>query len=139
MSADPLAGQRPAPVPASFTKPFWEAAARCRLMLQYCPTAKTYQFYPRPISVYSGRRDLEWREASGKGTVYTFTVSHKAPPPFKIAAPFIVATVELAEGVRIIANLVNCEPGKARIGLPVRLTWVKAGAMNFPAFEPDEA
>lgn len=135
---DPLAGQRPAPVPASFSKPFWEAARERRLLLQYCPTAHKYQFYPRPISVYSGKRDLEWREAAGKGTLYTYTVSHKAPPPFKNVAPFIVAVVELAEAVRIMANLINCAPDRARIGMPVRLTWVMAGDENFPAFEPDE-
>jgi uncharacterized protein len=134
---DPLAGQRPAPVPHSFSKPFWEAAQQGKLMLQYCPAAGKYQFYPRPVSIYTGRRDLEWREASGKGTVYTFTVSQKAPPPFKNVAPFVIATVELAEGVRIIANLINCPPESVRIGMPVRLTWVKAGDMNFPAFEPD--
>ena len=136
-SLDPLAGQRPAPVPHNFSKPFWEAAQQGKFMLQYCPATGKYQFYPRPVSVYTGKRDLEWREASGKGTVYTFTVSHKAPPPFRIVAPFVIATVELAEGVRIIANLINCPPERVRIGMPVRLAWVKAGDMNFPAFEPD--
>jgi uncharacterized OB-fold protein len=134
---DPLAGQRPAPVPLSFSEPFWEAAQRGKLALQYCPTSGKYQFYPRPISVYSGKRDLEWREASGKGTVYTYTLSRRAPPPFKNVAPFVVAVVELAEGVRVMANLINCPPDQARIGMPVRLAWVKAGDMNFPAFEPD--
>jgi len=134
---DPLAGQRPAPVPHNFSKPFWEGAQQGKLMLQYCPASGKYQFYPRPVSVYTGKRDLEWREASGKGTVYTYTVSYKAPPPFKNVAPFVVATVELAEGVRIIANLINCPPERVTIGMPVCLAWVKAGDMNFPAFEPE--
>jgi uncharacterized protein len=135
---DPLAGQRPAPVPYNFTKRFWEGARDCKLLLQYDPDVGKYQFYPRPISVFSGRRNLEWREASGKGTVYTYTVSHKAPPPFRNVSPFIIATVELAERVRIMANLINCPRDRVKIGMPVRLTWVRAGEANFPAFEPDE-
>ena len=134
---DPLAGQRPAPVPYNFTKPFWDGARERKLLLQYDPDAGKYQFYPRPISVLSGRRNLEWREASGKGTVYTYTVSHKAPPPFKNVSPFVVATVELPEGVRIMTNLINCPPDQVKIGMPVRLAWAQAGDMNFPVFEPD--
>lgn len=124
-------------MPYNFTRVFWDAARDGKLLLQYDPAVGKYQFYPRPVSVFSGRRDLEWREASGKGTVYTYTVSHKAPPPFKNVPPFVIATVELAEGVRIITNLVDCPPDRVRIGMPVRLIWVKAGDMNFPAFEPD--
>ncbi|HMA72093.1 MAG TPA: Zn-ribbon domain-containing OB-fold protein [Xanthobacteraceae bacterium] len=134
---DPLAGQRPAPVPCNFTKPFWDAARECKLLLQYDPDAGKYQFYPRPISIFSGRRNLEWREASGKGTIYTYTVSYKAPPPFKGVSPFIVVTVELSEGVRVMTNLINCPPDQVKIGMPVRLAWVKAGELNFPVFEPD--
>jgi len=134
---DPLAGQRPAPVPHNFTLPFWDGAREGKLLLQYDPDAGKYQFYPRPISVFSGRRNLEWREASGKGTVYTYTVSHKAPPPLKHVAPFVVATVELFEGVRIMTNVSNCSLEEVRIGMPVRLAWVKAGDINFPVFEPD--
>jgi len=134
---DPLAGQRPAPVPHNFTLPFWDGAREGKLLLQYDPDAGKYQFYPRPISVFSGRRNLEWREASGKGTVYTYTVSHKAPPPLRHVTPFVVVTVELFEGVRIMTNLINCSLEEVRIGMPVRLAWVKAGDINFPVFEPD--
>jgi len=134
---DPLAGQRPVPVPHNFTLPFWDGAQEGKLLLQYDPDAGKYQFYPRPISVFSGRRNLEWREASGKGTVYTYTVSHKAPPPLKHVTPFVVVTVELLEGVRIMTNLINCSLEEVRIGMPVRLAWVKAGDINFPVFEPD--
>jgi len=134
---DPLAGQRPAPAPYNFTQPFWDGARERKLLLQYDPDAGKCQFYPRPISVFSGRRNLEWREASGRGTVYTYTVSHKAPAPFKNVSPFVIVTVELPEGVRIMTNLINCPPDRVKIGMPVRLAWVKAGDMNFPVFEPD--
>ncbi len=70
---DPLAGQRPAPIQLNFSKPFWDGAKDKKLMLQFCPKAGKYQFYPRPVSVYTGSRELEWREASGKRKIYAFS------------------------------------------------------------------
>lgn len=133
---DPLAGQRPTPVQLNFSKSFWDGAKDKKLMLQYCPKAGKYQFYPRPVSVYTGSRELEWREASGKGKIYAFSLSYKAPPPFKDVQPYVVATVELDEGVRILTNIVNCDPKALKIDMPVRLTWVLAGEANYPVFEP---
>ncbi len=137
-TTDALAGQRPVPVPLNFSKPFWDGAKQGKLMLQYCPVAKKYQFYPRPVSVYTGKRNLEWRQASGKGTVYTFTITHRPPAPFKNVPPYVVATIELEEKVRVISNVVNCAPEEVRIGMPVRVVWTKIGdEMTFPLFEPD--
>ena len=132
MIEDPLAGQRPKPIQLNFTKPFWEN----KLLLQYDPKAKKYQFYPRPVSIYTGEREMEWREASGKGTVYSYTISYKAPPPFKDVKPYIVATIELEEKVRVLTNIINCDTTKLKIGMPVKLAWVKAGETNYPVFEP---
>src|SRR3990167_3899809 len=138
MTADPLAGQRPVPVPLNFSKPFWDAARTGVFMLQYCPVAKKYQFYPRPVSVYTGKRNLEWRPATGKGTIYTYTITHRAPAPFKKVPPYIVATVELAEKVRVISNVINCSVDQVRIGMPVRVAWVKISEdFMYPVFEPD--
>jgi uncharacterized OB-fold protein len=133
---DPLAGQRPAPIPLNFSKPFWDGAKDKKLMLQYCPKSGKYQFYPRPVSVYTGTRELEWREASGKGHIYSFSLSYKAPPPFKDVKPYVIASVELEEGVRILTNIINCDPKALKIDMPVRLTWVQAGTSNYPVFEP---
>lgn len=133
---DPLAGQRPAPIQLNFSKPFWDGAKDNKLMLQYCPQSGKYQFYPRPVSVYTGKRDLEWREASGNGRIYSFSLSYKAPAPFKDVKPYVVATIELEEGVRILTNVVNCDPKSIKIDMPVRLTWVQAGTANYPVFEP---
>lgn len=135
---DPLDGQRPAPIQLNFGKPFWDGAANGKLMLQYCPKAGKYQFYPRPVSVYTGSRELEWREASGRGRVYSYSLSYKAPAPFKDVQPYVVATIELEEGVRILSNIVNCDPKAIRVDMPVRLVWAKAGEVNYPVFEPAE-
>jgi uncharacterized OB-fold protein len=137
VARDPQAGLRPAPRPSSMTKEFWDGASRGKLMLQYCRDAGKFQFYPRPVSIYTGKRNLEWREASGKGSVYTYTVTHRGPAPFRGIPPYIIATVELDEGVRMMSNLINCEAEDVRVGMRVRVAWTQAGEYRFPVFEPD--
>jgi uncharacterized protein len=130
------AWQRPAPEPTGFSRPFWDATRERRLILQYCPVARKFQHYPRPVSIYTGRKTIEWREVAGTGAVYAFTVTHRAPPAFRGREPYIVATIELDEKVRLMSNLVGCEPGDVRVGARVRLTWTPtAGGFSFPLFE----
>ena len=133
---DPLAGHRPAPVPLNFSAPFWAAAQEGSLLLQRCTRTGAFQFYPRPVSIATGGRELEWVAASGRGTVYSFTITHRSPLPAKGIRPYIVALVDLEEGVRLMVNLVDCPPEAVCIGMAVSLAWVKAGEMNFPAFAP---
>ena len=129
---------RPAPEPTNFTRPFWDAANEGRLVIQYCRSAKKFQHYPRPVSIYTGGRDLEWREVSGKGVVYTFTVTRRPPRGFGGPEPYAVATVQLDEGVRFLSNIVNCPIENIRIGMRVRVTWDRISPeFNYPVFEPD--
>jgi uncharacterized protein len=80
---------------------------------------------------------LEWREASGRGEIFSFLIASHANPPFRGHTPFAIALVTLEEGVNIMANIVNCELAKVRIGLPVRVSWLElANGANLPAFEP---
>jgi uncharacterized OB-fold protein len=128
--------QRPAPEPSSFTGPFWAATRERRLLLQYCTVTRRYQHYPRPVSIYTGRKTLEWRPVAGSGHVYAFTITHRAPPAFRGREPYVVATIELDEGVRLMANIVGCEPGAVKVGARVRLAWAPAaGGFNVPVFE----
>jgi uncharacterized OB-fold protein len=137
MTGDTTGWQRPSPEPSSFTRPFWEATRECRLLLQYCTVARRFQHYPRPVSIYTGRKTIEWREVAGTGSVYAFTVTHRAPPAFRGREPFIVATVELDEGVRLMSNIEGAAPDDIRIGARVRLAWSPmAQGFNFPIFVP---
>ena len=72
----------PRPVPKANvymdTSPFWEAAQQRRLVIQRCPKTGRFQFFPRPGSVFSGRRDTVWTEVSGNGTLYSWTVTRSA-------------------------------------------------------------
>lgn len=137
---DTLGVERPAPRHYSFSQPYWEGTREKKLLLQYCRQSGQYQFYPRPVSIFTGTRDLEWREVSGKGEVFTWTVAHIARPPFAGHTPYLVATVTLDEGVNVIANLINCPLDRVAIGLRVRPAWAPLpDGTNLLLFEPDEA
>ena len=119
------------------TKPFWDAAKQHRLLLQYCTDTGRPQWFPRSVSLYTGRRNLEWREAAGEGTVYSYTVHHRAWPGHEDRVPYVVALVELPEGVRILANILHCNPGDVRIGMPVKVCWESlSDEVTYFAFEP---
>lgn len=133
---------RPLPKINSYmdTAPFWKAASEGKLMIQYCKDTGQPQFFPRPVSMATGKRNLEWRAVSGRGTVYTYSTHYNALPGHEDRTPYIVALVELEEGVRIMCNLLNVKPEDAKIGMPVKLTWEKLSEeINYPAFEPDTA
>src|SRR5262245_40583440 len=135
---DTLRVAREAPKVRNFVKPFWDGTRAGKLMLQSDRKDGNYQFYPRVTGMRSGSRDLEWREASGKGKVFTYTVAHRAREPFRGHEPFLIAMVTLDEGVNIMANIVNCRSDEIRIGLPVKLRWAPLmdGTQLF-LFEPD--
>jgi uncharacterized OB-fold protein len=130
---------RPLPKPDIYakTRPFWEAANQGKLLLQYCKDSGKYQWYPRSGSVHTGKRNIEWREVAGRGTVYAYTVSVAPWPGHEDRVPYLCALVELQEGVRILANLVNVMPDDVRSGMPVQLVWERLSEeFNYPAFEP---
>jgi uncharacterized OB-fold protein len=130
---------RPLPRPNAYmnTAPFWEATKEGKFLLQYCKDSGKYQWYPRPVSIYTGKRNLEWRAASGKGTLYSWTVTYSAWPGHEDRVPYICAYVDLDEGPRLLCNLLNCDKDKVRIGMPVKLVWDKLeDGTNYPAFEP---
>jgi uncharacterized OB-fold protein len=110
--------------PSNFSKPYWDATREKKLLLQYCPATRQYQFFPRPVSLFTGRRQLEWREVSGHGRVYTYTITRLGPGPFRGHEPYAIVLVELDEGVRIMANLVHCAPSALRIGMEVVPFWM---------------
>jgi len=96
--------------------PLLDAAKEHKLLLQYCKDTNQYQWFPRPVSIYSGKRNLEWREASGKGTLYTWTDTLVPWPGHEDRVPTSVHSSIWKKGVRILANLVNSDRAKLRDG-----------------------
>ena len=134
-AAKPALPQRPQPVPTSITREFWEATRDRRLLLQYCTVARKFQHYPRPVSIYTGRHTLEWREVSGNGKIYAFTLTLRAPPAFRGREPYMIATVELDEGARIMSNIVDCRAEDVKIGARVQLRWDPLeDGLHYPVF-----
>ena len=107
-------------------------------MVQYDPGTGAHQFYPRSTSLATGRSDLEWRAVSGKGTVYSFTATYVPIPGFEDDVPYLLAMVDLEEGVRILGSLVDVGEDEVEIGMPVRVAFERrADNVTYFRFEPD--
>ncbi|HKZ50432.1 MAG TPA: Zn-ribbon domain-containing OB-fold protein [Dehalococcoidia bacterium] len=117
-------GRRIVPRPSLFSRPFWQAARRHELVFQHCNKCGHNILYPRYNCIHCGSTDLGWRKASGKGTVYSFTVARRPThPAFVEMTPFVIAIVDLEEGVRMTSNIIGCKPEEVRVGMPVEATF----------------
>jgi uncharacterized OB-fold protein len=112
---------KPMPEPTPVTAPFWEGLRERRIRIQYSPSAGRYVFYPRLLAPTTLADDLEWREISGLGVLYTFTVPDRpTAPPWADALPQLLAVVEWDEGPRISTEMTNVNPDDLRVGMRVR-------------------
>jgi uncharacterized OB-fold protein len=119
-----MAATRPLPTPDHESAEFWRRVAAHRMALQRCRGCGAVRFYPRALCPACLQAEAEWVEVSGRGTVYAFTVCHRpVSEAFAAMTPYIVALVDLDEGVRVMTNLVDCPPAAARVGLRVRLAY----------------
>ena len=110
---------RPMPAPWAIAEPFFEAAARGELSLQRCPRHGIFS-YPRTRCPVCLGDDWSWVTLSGRGTIYSYTVDRVGHDPAQAGhVPLAIAIVELEEGGRLVANVVDCEPEALRVGLPV--------------------
>jgi len=124
---------------AGVDRTFWEAAAEGRLLIRGCPACGERQFFPRSWCHYCGSGDVEWVESGGTGHVHTHTVIRRATelPAFADGIPYVVAYVELDEGVRICTNVVGCEPEAVEHGMPVEVTFAPVNeSVALPQFRP---
>jgi uncharacterized OB-fold protein len=130
--------KKPVPIVNEWAQPFWEAARDGKLIIQRCNDCKEYIFYPRISCPHCFSENVEWVEASGKGTVYSFTVVRNNPPSaFITDLPYVVAIVKLAEGVQMLTNIVGCDPEEVRCDMPVQVTFEKLDdEFTLPKFTP---
>jgi uncharacterized OB-fold protein len=125
------------PEPISEATPYWDAAREHRLVLPTCDDCGKPHFYPRPLCPFCGSTSLTWKEASGKGTVYSFTIVHRPPnASFAAEVPYVVAMVALEEGPHLLSRIVNRAPADVRIGMPVRGSFLdRPDGRSLPVFE----
>lgn len=125
----------PAPTISHETKPFWDATVEGRLLIRACNACASYYWYPRTICPLCGSLDTRWHEATGEGSVYSCTVVRRDVGDYADATPFALAYVELDEGPRMIANIVDCDVENVRIGDRVRAVFhrtdVEAALVRF--------
>ncbi|OBB93311.1 Zn-ribbon domain-containing OB-fold protein [Mycobacterium sp. 852002-40037_SCH5390672] len=118
--------ERPMPVKTPTSAPFWDALADHRIVIQYSPSLQAYVFYPRVRAPRTLADDLEWREISGMGTLYSYTVAHRpVSPHFADAVPQLLAIVEWDEGPRFSTEMVlpasRVDPAaNLRVGMRVK-------------------
>jgi uncharacterized OB-fold protein len=125
------------PIRDEATDAYWEAASAGRLFVQRCPTTGALQWYPRAHCLADWSAAPEWVEASGRGTVFSFAIVRRAPAA-GLTTPYVLALVELEEGVLVTANLVGVEPDAVCIGLPVRVVPERVDGWSeaLPQFAP---
>ena len=130
--------RKPLPRIDEESRGWWEALARHELFLQRCRGCGTLRFYPRALCPACLSDATEWLRASGRGTVYSFTVTHQNQAPgFREELPYVLAIVELAEGVRLMTNITGCPPEGVRIGMPVEVVFDDmTPEITLPKFRP---
>jgi uncharacterized OB-fold protein len=134
--AEPKAYKKPLPRVDEETRGYWEALARHELYVQRCRDCGTTRFYPRAVCPKCLSSATEWLRASGRGTVYTVTHQSQAPG-FREELPYVLAYVELAEGPRLMTNIVGCAPDAVRIGMPVEVVFEDVTPeITLPKFRP---
>jgi len=125
----------PAPVVNPETAPFWQATAQHRLLLPLCRACGATYWYPRSICPRCHSLDTSWIEAAGRGSIYSFTVVRRGDGPFASASPYVLAYVELAEGPRMLTNIIEWESGLLAIGAPVEIVFQDTDAgSSLPRF-----
>lgn len=111
---------RPAPLPEPEAAEYWKAARDERLVVQHCDACGHHQLYPRARCLACGG-PVSWVEASGRGSVYSYTVIRQNyARPFRDWIPYVVALVDLEEGPRLMTNIVGCDPEAVAVGMAVR-------------------
>jgi uncharacterized OB-fold protein len=131
---------RPLPDVGAAGAPFWAAARDHRLVVQHCPRCDRFQHFPRAWCTNCLNEELEFVDASGDGTIYSFTVIRRAAnPTFAGRVPYVYALVDLDEGVRVTTNIVGCDASDVRVGQRVRVCFEDVDdAHSLPVFTPTE-
>ncbi|MBT2490448.1 bifunctional MaoC family dehydratase/OB-fold nucleic acid binding domain-containing protein [Streptomyces sp. ISL-96] len=130
--------RRPRPVVNRDNAGFWDGVARHKLLIQRCEGCGTLRFPWLPGCGGCGSPEWDTLEASGAGTVFSYVVMHHPPFP-AFDPPYAVGLIELAEGVRMVSNVVGVPYDKVRIGMPVRLEFLSVdGELELPVFRPVE-
>jgi uncharacterized OB-fold protein len=111
---------KPLPTPSEVSAPYWHGLKEHRVLMQRCTSCNRLQFYPRSGCRSCGGTELVWDEMSGRGTVYSYTVIHRAPfAAFAKDVPYVYALIALDEGPRVIATI-DTDIDRVEVDMPVQ-------------------
>jgi uncharacterized OB-fold protein len=115
---------------------YWEGLAQGELRIQHCDACSQHVFYPRALCPHCHSDQLSWITTTGKGTIYSYTVAHQAFGPYADEVPFVIAIVELEEGVRMMTRIVDTPRDQVCIGAAVHVTFTTIGeGVTLPYFQ----
>lgn len=126
------------PTPTADTRPYWDGLRQGKLMLQRCAECGKVRHYPRPVCDACWSMNCTWIEASGRGTVHSWTITHYAfHPGYKGDLPILLLTVDLSEGMRMNAPARSIAPDAVTVGMPVEVAYEAAtDDLTLPVFKP---
>ena len=121
MTQDAATYTKPLPEPGAVSQPFWDGLREHEIRLQRSKKTGKVIYYPRLVSPHGPNDTLEWVECSGSGIVYSYTVARRpTAPQWADDGDYAIAIVELDEGARLTANIVNCAVDDVKVGMKVR-------------------
>ncbi|MFE5792200.1 Zn-ribbon domain-containing OB-fold protein [Streptomyces sp. NPDC056503] len=108
----------------AFTRAYWDAAAEGRLLLRRCRACARPHHYPREFCPHCWSEDVDWEPASGRARLYTWSVVHRNDlPPFGDRVPYVAAVVDLAEGPRMMTEVVDVPEGDLRVDMELEVAF----------------
>lgn len=127
---------KPVPHPTDESQPYWDAAAQGQLRLQRCAACGKARHYPQLVCAACYSLEAEWFDAAGVGTVHSWTVAyHPFHPAFRDDLPYVLATIDLPEGMRLMGRFPLADENKLRMGLKVTIAFARNNAgVSLPVF-----
>jgi uncharacterized OB-fold protein len=119
------------------SKPYWDATLEGRLTLRRCQDCEAVIWYPRSICPECWSSNTDWFDASGRGTIYSYTINYRGEGAFRDSGPFVLAYVELEEGPTIMTNVLADDFSALAIGAAVEVVFSPTGdgAAALPRFQ----
>ena len=132
---------KPTPQPEDLNAEFYGWCAKGELRFQRCGDCRRWRHLPRVMCAACGSTRWTWEGSSGRGVVFSFTVTHQAMhPAFADDVPYAVVVVELEEGVRLVSGLRGLAPEQLALDLPVEVEFEPVSdEIALPYFRPRPA
>jgi uncharacterized protein len=136
----PEAVPRPFPALTFDTEFFWTAGRDGKLRFQRCQDCSTYLHPPKPVCPVCLSKNIKIEDVSGRASLATFTINHHTWHP-AFTPPYVIALVEIEEAayVRLMTQIVGCDPAAVEIGMPLEVRFEQVGPAWLPLFAPRRA